>query len=174
MSREQGYDDGKTQARPLRLDGFAALPRRQRLRLDRRRGDLLRACSTPSSTPASTSSTPPTSIRRWAPGNKGGESETIIGKWMKARGKRDKLVHRHQGRLRDGRRTERACRRRYIRAAVEASLQRLQTDYIDLYQSHRDDPRRRRSEETLGAYRGADPGRARCARSAPRTSRPRG
>jgi aryl-alcohol dehydrogenase-like predicted oxidoreductase len=86
----------------------------------------------------------------WVPGNKGGESETIIGKWMKARGNRSKLViatkvGSEMGPDRKG------LSKSYIRAAVEASLQRLQTDYIDLYQSHRDDldtPQ----QETLEAY----------------------
>jgi aryl-alcohol dehydrogenase-like predicted oxidoreductase len=86
----------------------------------------------------------------WAPGNKGGESETIIGKWMKARGNRSKLViatkvGSEMGPDRKG------LSKGYIRSAVEASLQRLQTDYIDLYQSHRDDldtPQ----QETLEAY----------------------
>ncbi|MBB4041932.1 aryl-alcohol dehydrogenase-like predicted oxidoreductase [Microvirga flocculans] len=86
----------------------------------------------------------------WAPGNTGGESETIIGKWMKARGHRDRLViatkvGSEMGPSRKG------LSRNYIRAAVEASLQRLQTDYIDLYQSHRDDPDTPQ-QETLSAY----------------------
>ena len=52
---------------------------------------------------------------------------------------------------RHGRRTTRACRKAYIRRAVEASLRRLQTDRIDLYQSHEDDPTTP-LEETLGAF----------------------
>jgi aryl-alcohol dehydrogenase-like predicted oxidoreductase len=86
----------------------------------------------------------------WVPGHTGGESEVIIGKWMKARGNRDKLViatkvGSEMGPNRKG------LSKSYIGSAVEASLQRLQTDYIDLYQSHRDDldtPQ----QETLGAY----------------------
>jgi aryl-alcohol dehydrogenase-like predicted oxidoreductase len=86
----------------------------------------------------------------WVPGHTGGESEVIIGKWMKARGNRDTLViatkvGSEMGPNRKG------LSKSYIRSAVEASLQRLQTDYIDLYQSHRDDldtPQ----QETLGAY----------------------
>jgi aryl-alcohol dehydrogenase-like predicted oxidoreductase len=86
----------------------------------------------------------------WVPGHKGGESETIIGKWMKARGNRDRLVIATKVGSEMGP-NQKGLSKRYIRSAVEASLQRLQTDYIDLYQSHRDDldtPQ----QETLGAY----------------------
>ncbi|KAB0265374.1 aldo/keto reductase [Microvirga brassicacearum] len=86
----------------------------------------------------------------WAPGNQGGESETIIGRWMKARGNRSKViiatkVGSEMGPDRKG------LSRAYIRQAVEDSLTRLQTDYIDLYQSHRDDEATPQAE-TLGAY----------------------
>lgn len=86
----------------------------------------------------------------WAPGNKGGESETIIGSWLKARGKRDQVVIATKvgsPMAPD----KKGLSKTYIRQAVEDSLRRLQTDYIDLYQSHRDDlslP----VEEALGAY----------------------
>jgi aryl-alcohol dehydrogenase-like predicted oxidoreductase len=86
----------------------------------------------------------------WVPGHKGGESEVIIGKWMKARGNRDKLVIATKVGSEMGP-NQKGLTKSYIRSAVEASLQRLQTDYIDLYQSHRDDldtPQ----QETLGAY----------------------
>jgi aryl-alcohol dehydrogenase-like predicted oxidoreductase len=86
----------------------------------------------------------------WAPGHKGGESEVIIGKWMKARGNRDKLVIATKVGSEMGP-NQKGLSKSYIGSAVEASLQRLQTDYIDLYQSHRDDldtPQ----QETLGAY----------------------
>ena len=86
----------------------------------------------------------------WAPGNRGGESEAIIGRWMKARGNRDKIVIATKVGSEMGP-SQKGLSKSYIRSAVEASLQRLQTDYIDLYQSHRDDldtPQ----QETLGAY----------------------
>jgi aryl-alcohol dehydrogenase-like predicted oxidoreductase len=86
----------------------------------------------------------------WAPGNKGGESETIIGKWMKARGNRDKLVIATKVGSEMGP-NQKGLSKGYIRTAVEASLQRLQTDYIDLYQSHRDDSDTPQ-QETLEAY----------------------
>lgn len=75
---------------------------------------------------------------RWAPGNKGGESETIIGNWLKRRGRRDDVVIATKvgSDMGDGRKGLSA---RYITAAVEASLKRLRLDYIDLYQEHFDD-----------------------------------
>ncbi|WP_262245673.1 aldo/keto reductase [Parapedobacter soli] len=75
----------------------------------------------------------------WVPGNKGGESETIIGQWLKQRGKRDDLVIATKlgGDMGNG---NKGLSAGYIHKAVDASLKRLQTDYIDLYQSHYDDP----------------------------------
>lgn len=87
---------------------------------------------------------------RWAPGNQGGESETVIGKWMKRRGNRDKMIVATKvgGDMGQGKKD---ISRRWIMTEVENSLRRLQTDYIDLYQTHwdvEDTP----VEETLGAY----------------------
>ena len=86
----------------------------------------------------------------WVPGHVGGESETIIGKWLRQRGRRDDVVvatkvgwevnAENKGLAKD-----------YILRAVEGSLKRLGTDYIDLYQSHKDDPTVP-VEETLEAY----------------------
>lgn len=74
---------------------------------------------------------------RWVPGNNGGESETIIGNWLKQGGKRGKIVLATKvGKPMNG---EKGLSKAYITKAVEASLMRLQTDYIDLYQSHEDD-----------------------------------
>jgi aryl-alcohol dehydrogenase-like predicted oxidoreductase len=74
----------------------------------------------------------------WVPGNQGGESETIIGKWIKRSGKRNKILIATKVGSKMGAGKE-GLSAAYIAQAVEASLQRLQTDYIDLYQTHRDD-----------------------------------
>ncbi|MCP5143910.1 MAG: aldo/keto reductase [Gammaproteobacteria bacterium] len=87
---------------------------------------------------------------RWIPGHVGGESETIIGKWLRQSGKRDRVVIATKCAMEMGE-GESGLSRAYIMRAVERSLQRLQTDYIDLYQSHRDDENTPQ-EETLGAY----------------------
>jgi aryl-alcohol dehydrogenase-like predicted oxidoreductase len=87
---------------------------------------------------------------RWHPGNKGGESEVIIGKWLKARGNRDKVIIATKLGI-EMAPGKKGLSRKYMMQAVEDSLQRLQTDYIDLYQSHRDDPETP-IEETLSAY----------------------
>jgi aryl-alcohol dehydrogenase-like predicted oxidoreductase len=75
---------------------------------------------------------------KWVPGHRGGESETIIGNWLSKRGGRDKvLIATKLGmEIAPG---EQGLSKAYILRAVERSLERLQTDYIDLYQSHRDD-----------------------------------
>lgn len=87
---------------------------------------------------------------RWVNGHVGGESETIIGTWMKARGNRSKLVIATKVGADMG--LGKVCLRPdYIKSAVEASLARLQTDHIDLCQSHYDDPDTP-FEDVLGAY----------------------
>ncbi len=75
---------------------------------------------------------------RWVPGHRGGESESVIGRWLKKSGKRDKVVLATKvGKdMGDG---KVGLAPAYMRSAVEASLKRLQTDVIDLYQSHDDD-----------------------------------
>ena len=87
---------------------------------------------------------------RWVPGNRGGESETIIGKWMKSRGNRDGIVvvTKVGSDMGQGRKDLSAA---YIEKAVEDSLRRLQIEAIDLYLSHWPDPATP-YEETLGAY----------------------
>jgi aryl-alcohol dehydrogenase-like predicted oxidoreductase len=87
---------------------------------------------------------------RWHPGNTGGDSELIIGKWLKARGNRDKIVLATKLGI-EMAPGKKGLSLAYMQTAVEDSLRRLQTDYIDLYQSHRDDPDTP-IEETLSAY----------------------
>ena len=86
----------------------------------------------------------------WASGNKGGESETIIGNWLKQTGKRSRVVIATKVGMEMGPQ-DKGLSKAYILRAVEASLKRLQTDHIDLYQSHRDDPSTP-LDETLEAY----------------------
>jgi len=90
------------------------------------------------------------SYSRWVPGNKGGESESIIGNWVKLRGNRDKLVIATKVGSDMGQ-GKKDLSRKYILQEVENSLKRLQTDHIDLYQSHYDDLTTA-AEETLAAY----------------------
>jgi aryl-alcohol dehydrogenase-like predicted oxidoreductase len=87
---------------------------------------------------------------KWVPGNKGGESETIIGNWLAQRGNRDKVVIATKLGVELGP-EDKGLSKAYMFKAVERSLQRLKTDCIDLYQSHRDDMDIS-FEETLGAY----------------------
>ena len=87
---------------------------------------------------------------RWHPGNAGGESEVIIGNWLKARGGRDKVILATKLGI-EMAPGKKGLSKKYMVQAVEDSLRRLQTDYIDLYQSHRDDPETP-IEETLSAY----------------------
>jgi aryl-alcohol dehydrogenase-like predicted oxidoreductase len=89
----------------------------------------------------------------WVPGHGGGESETVIGRWLRASGKRSRIVlatkvGKPMGDPGSGRS---GLSRRWIRQAVEDSLRRLQTDHIDLYQSH-DDDATVPMEETLAAF----------------------
>jgi len=91
------------------------------------------------------------SYSRWVPGNKGGESETIIGNWLRQRpGARAKVLIATKvgSEMGPG---ESGLAKDYIVAEAERSLRRLNTDYIDLYQSHRDDPKTP-VDETLEAY----------------------
>jgi aryl-alcohol dehydrogenase-like predicted oxidoreductase len=90
------------------------------------------------------------SYSKWAPGNRGGESETIIGKWIKQSGKREKVVIATKVGS-EITPEKKGLSRKYILQSAEESLARLQTDVIDLYQSHRDDPNTP-VEETLEAY----------------------
>jgi aryl-alcohol dehydrogenase-like predicted oxidoreductase len=86
----------------------------------------------------------------WVPGHSGGESETIIGKWLRQTGKRNRVVlatkvGKPMGEGKKG------LSPAYIREAVDASLRRLKTDHIDLYQSHDDDADTPLAD-TLGAF----------------------
>ena len=87
---------------------------------------------------------------RWVPGHVGGESETVMGEWFAAHGKRDKtlLITKVGSDMGEGRK---GLKSDYIIAACEASLKRLQTDHIDLYLSHFPDPDTP-IEETLEAH----------------------
>ena len=87
---------------------------------------------------------------RWVPGNTGGESELIIGDWLKRSGKRDKVIIATKLGLEMGTNAK-GLSRNYMMRAVEDSLRRLQTDYIDLYQSHSDDANTP-LEETMRAF----------------------
>src|SRR5262245_54938599 len=87
---------------------------------------------------------------RWVKGHSGGESEGVIGRWLKGSGKRNRIVlvtkvgmDMGEGKI--------GLAPKYIRQSVEGSLRRLHTDHIDLYQSHQDDPNTP-LEETLAAY----------------------
>jgi aryl-alcohol dehydrogenase-like predicted oxidoreductase len=86
----------------------------------------------------------------WVSGHKGGESETILGKWFAHSGKRDKVVLATKVGM-EMPNIGKGLKKDYILREVEQSLQRLQTDVIDLYQSHRDDESTP-IEETLEAY----------------------
>jgi aryl-alcohol dehydrogenase-like predicted oxidoreductase len=81
----------------------------------------------------------------WVPGHVGGESETLLGEWLRRRGKRDDvLIATKVG-------YDKGLKAAHIAEAVEASLRRLGTDYVDLYYAHKDDANTP-LEETLGAF----------------------
>ncbi|WOC16478.1 aldo/keto reductase [Pseudochrobactrum sp. MP213Fo] len=88
---------------------------------------------------------------RWAPGHQGGESETVIGNWLKKRGSslREKLTIATKVGADMGEGFTMAPA--HIRASIDASLKRLNTDYVDLYQSHYDDPKTP-FEDVLGTF----------------------
>ncbi len=85
---------------------------------------------------------------RWAPGLRGGESETIIGKWLKQSGKRDKVLIASKSAKWDH---NPGLSPDSLKQAVDDALKRLQTDVIDLFQAHQFDPDVAQ-EDTLGAY----------------------
>ncbi|HWG20342.1 MAG TPA: aldo/keto reductase [Terracidiphilus sp.] len=87
---------------------------------------------------------------RWAPGHHGGESETIIGKWFAKSGRRKDVILATKVGMEMGE-SKKGLSAHYIARAVDDSLRRLQTDYIDLYQAHTDDASTP-LEETLGAF----------------------
>jgi len=87
---------------------------------------------------------------KWIPGHVGGESETIIGKWLAQRGNRDKVLIATKLGVEMGP-GEQGLSKAYMMKEVERSLARLKTDYIDLYQAHRDDTETP-MEETLSAF----------------------
>lgn len=86
----------------------------------------------------------------WAPGHKGGESESILGDWMQARGNRRALIVATKVGMLDGEGGS-GLKPARIAAAVDASLKRLRTDVIDVYFAHKDDPATP-LEETLAAF----------------------
>jgi aryl-alcohol dehydrogenase-like predicted oxidoreductase len=88
---------------------------------------------------------------RWIPGNQGGESETIIGKWLKGKARRDVIIATKVRNAMWDAPNGGGLSRHHIMHAVEASLRRLQTDYIDLYQAHWPDWDTEH-EETLYAF----------------------
>jgi aryl-alcohol dehydrogenase-like predicted oxidoreductase len=87
---------------------------------------------------------------RWAPGHQGGESETVLGNWFRRSGNRKKVILSTKVGI-EMTPEKKGLSKAYISREVEESLQRLQTDYIDLYQSHIDDASVP-LEETLEAY----------------------
>ena len=90
------------------------------------------------------------SYSKWVAGHKGGESEAIIGNWLKRSGKRSRVIIATKvgSEMGPG---KKGLSKEYILSAADESLRRLQTDYIDLYQAHFDDPATP-LDETLGAF----------------------
>jgi len=86
----------------------------------------------------------------WVPGHRGGESEIIVGQWLKRRGRRDDVIVATKVGMRMGDGSH-GLAPDYIRRSCDESLRRLQTDYIDIYQAHSDDEHTPQ-EETLGAF----------------------
>ena len=100
----------------------------------------------------------------WARGHQGGELETVIGNWLKRRGKRDDVIIATKVGAQMGS-GDKGLSRAWIMQEVDASLKRLQTDTIDLYQAHRDDPDTPQEEIRAGIRRSGEAGqgaRARC------------
>ena len=87
---------------------------------------------------------------RWAPGHAGGESETVLGKWLKKSGRRHDVVVATKVGMDMGP-GGKGLSKEHIAQSIDASLKRLQTDHVDLYQSHTDDADTP-FEETLEAY----------------------
>ncbi|HKP13276.1 MAG TPA: aldo/keto reductase, partial [Blastocatellia bacterium] len=87
---------------------------------------------------------------RWVPGNQGGESETVIGNWLRRSGKRDRVIIATKAGM-EMAPDRKGLSKAHITRSVEDSLRRLQIDTIDLYQAHQDDPDTP-LEETLDAF----------------------
>jgi aryl-alcohol dehydrogenase-like predicted oxidoreductase len=87
---------------------------------------------------------------RWIEGHVGGESETVIGRWLKTSGKRNRVVLATKVGMDMGD-NKIGLSPQHIRRSIEDSLRRLQTDHVDLYQSHQDDPKTP-LEDTLATY----------------------
>jgi len=86
----------------------------------------------------------------WAPGNSGGESETILGRWIASRGSREQTIIATKVGI-EMAPGKKGLSKTHILRSIDESLKRLQTDYVDLYQSHKDDPDTP-LEETLSAF----------------------
>ena len=87
---------------------------------------------------------------KWIPGHEGGESENVIGNWLRKRGRRDDVIIATKFGMEMGP-DEKGLSREYMFKSVDRSLKRLKTDYIDLYQAHMDD-KQTPLEETLAAF----------------------